>query len=52
MSELLEIREADGAFARIEEWLAGHGFFGQDSHDPLDGTAAKRGGVVVKKLGG
>ena len=27
--ELLEIREADGAFARIEEWLAGHGFFGR-----------------------
>ena len=33
MPELLEIREADGAFARIEEWLAGHGFFGPDADD-------------------
>jgi len=27
VTELLEIREADGAFARIEEWLADRGFF-------------------------
>ena len=33
MPELLEIREARGAFARIEEWLARHGFFGPDSGD-------------------
>ena len=33
MPERLEIREADGAFARIEEWLAGHGFFGPGRDD-------------------
>jgi para-aminobenzoate synthetase component 1 len=27
VGELLEIREPDGAFARIEEWLAAQGFF-------------------------
>ena len=26
--ELLEIREAEGAFERIEEWLRARGFFG------------------------
>jgi para-aminobenzoate synthetase component 1 len=31
--ELLEIREADGAFARIEEWLTGRGFFGPGGDD-------------------
>ena len=29
--ELLEIREADGAFERIEVWLISHGFFAADS---------------------
>ena len=33
MPELLEIHEADGGFARVEEWLAGHGFFGPDADD-------------------
>jgi para-aminobenzoate synthetase component 1 len=27
MAELLEIRSPEGAFARIEDWLRGHGFF-------------------------
>jgi para-aminobenzoate synthetase component I len=31
--ELLEIREADGAFGRLEEWLGGHGFFGPGGAD-------------------
>jgi para-aminobenzoate synthetase component 1 len=31
--ELLEIREATGAFERLEEWLAGHGFFAYGSDD-------------------
>jgi para-aminobenzoate synthetase component 1 len=33
VTELLEIREADGAFVRIEEWLADHGFFGPAADD-------------------
>jgi anthranilate/para-aminobenzoate synthase component I len=33
VTELLEIREADGAFARIEEWLADDGFFGPAADD-------------------
>lgn len=33
MPELLEIREAGGAFARIEEWLTGQGFFGSSGDD-------------------
>jgi para-aminobenzoate synthetase component I len=31
--ELLEIREADGAFERIEEWLSSHGFFEPGSEE-------------------
>jgi para-aminobenzoate synthetase component 1 len=30
--ELLEIREPDGAFERIEDWLRERGFFGPDAH--------------------
>lgn len=30
MSELLELRDADGAFARIEAWLRDRGFFGPE----------------------
>lgn len=33
MPELLEIREAEGASARIEEWLAERGFFGPGADD-------------------
>jgi para-aminobenzoate synthetase component I len=33
VAELLEIREPDGAFARIEEWLAARGFFAPDGEE-------------------